>query len=132
LIATSANGREFLIRNGVTALGSVEVRVIESPGGKIDPAAILKLLHREFGVKLVLHEGGPTLFGDFVAGGCVNQIFLTVAPQFAGRDGKRQRPGVISGTAFLPETAPWLRLVSVKQSADHLYLRYDNLLSHPR
>ena len=132
LIATSPNGRELLIRNDVAALGSVEVRVIESPAGKIDPAAILKLLHREFGVKLVLHEGGPALFGDFAGHGCMDEIFLTVAPQFAGRDDKRQRPGVISGTAFLPETAPWLRLVSVKQGADHLYLRYDNLRSHAR
>ena len=132
LVVTSPNGRELLIRNGVTALGPVEVRVIESPDGKIDPPAILKLLHREFGVKLVLHEGGPALFGDFVAGGCVDEIFLTVAPQFAGRDGERPRPGVIAGTAFPPETAPWLRLVSVKHSADHLYLRYDNLRSHPR
>lgn len=47
-----------------------------------------------------------------------------MAPQFAGRDGKPPRPGVISGTAFLPETAPWLKLLSVKQSAEHLYLRY--------
>ena len=132
LVATSPNGRELLIRNGVAALGSVEVRVVEPPGGKIDPAAIVQLLHREFGVKLVLHEGGPALFGDFVAGGCVDEIFLTVSPQFAGRDGKRPRPGVIAGTAFPPETAPWLRLVSVKHSADHLYLRYDNLRSHPR
>lgn len=132
LIATSPNGRELLIRNGVAAFGSVEVRPIESPGGRIDPEAILKLLHREFGVKLVLHEGGPALFGDFVAHGCMDEIFLTVAPQFAGRDGNRQRLGVISGTAFLPETAPWLRMVSVKQSADHLYLRYDSLRSHAR
>jgi len=132
VIATSPSGSELLIKNGATTLGSVEVRAIESLGGKIDPAAILKLLHREFGVKLVLHEGGPTLFGDFVGHGCMDEIFLTVAPQFAGRDGKRQRLGVISGTAFLPETAPWLRLVSVKQSADHLYVRYDNLRSYPR
>jgi hypothetical protein len=24
----------------------------------------------------------------------------------------------------MPETAPWLKLVSVKQSGEHLYLRY--------
>ena len=35
-----------------------------------------------------------------------------------------QRPGVISGTAFFPETAPWLKIINVKQSGDHLYLRY--------
>jgi riboflavin biosynthesis pyrimidine reductase len=75
-------------------------------------------------VKHLLHEGGPTLFGDFVAHGCIDELFLTVAPQFAGRDASGQRPGVISGTQFAPETAPWLNIVSVKQSADHLHLRY--------
>jgi riboflavin biosynthesis pyrimidine reductase len=124
LIVTSASGREFLQRNGVAALASTMVREMETNEGKIAPASILKLLRDEFSVKLLLHEGGPVLFGDFVAHGCVDELFLTVAPQFAGRDIKRQRPGVISGAAFLPETAPWLKMVSVKQSADHLYLRY--------
>jgi riboflavin biosynthesis pyrimidine reductase len=124
LILTSASGRELLYRNGVAALDSTEVRTMQTCEGQIAPASILKLLRDELSVKLLLHEGGPVLFGDFVAHGCVDELFLTVAPQFAGRDIKRQRPGVISGAAFLPETAPWLKIVSVKQSADHLYLRY--------
>ena len=102
---------------------------METCEGKIPPAAILKLLFDEFSVKLLLHEGGPVLFGDFVAHGCVDELFLTVAPRFAGRDIERQRPGVVAGAAFLPETAPWLKLLSIKQSADHLYLRYK--LEHP-
>jgi len=77
-------------------------------------------------VKILLHEGGPALFGDFVVHGCVDELFLTVAPQFAGRDARRQRPGLVAGAEFLPQTAPWLKLLSVKQSASHLYLRYDN------
>ena len=125
LIVTSPNGRELLGRNGVTALASTEVRAIEAPGGKIAPASILKLLRDEFSVRLLLHEGGPALFGDFVAHGCLDELFLTVAPQFAGRNVNQHRPGVISGVAFLPETAPWLTIVSVKQSADHIYLRYE-------
>ena len=127
LIITSPNGRELLARNGVAALASAEVRAIEAPGGKIDPASILKLLRDEFSVKLLLHEGGPALFGDFVARGRMDELFLTVAPQFAGRDVKRQRPGVISGVEFMPATAPWLKLVSLKNSEDHLYLRYKSL-----
>jgi len=127
LIITSPNGRELLARNGVAALASAEVRAIEAPGGKIDPASILKLLRDEFSVKLLLHEGGPALFGDFVAQGCMDELFLTVAPQFAGRGGRRQRPGAISGVEFMPATAPWLKLASVKNSEDHLYLRYKSL-----
>jgi riboflavin biosynthesis pyrimidine reductase len=132
LIVTSPNGRELLARNGVAALASTEVRAIEAPGGKIAPPSILKLLRDEFSVRLLLHEGGPALFGDFVAHGCMDELFLTVAPQFAGRNVNQQRPGVISGVAFLPATAPWLKIVSVKQSADHLHLRYDSLRNHAR
>ena len=125
LIVTSPKGAELLAKNGV-ALTSAEVRAIEGEEGKIAPASILKLLRDEFGVKILLHEGGPALFGDFLAHGCVDELFLTVAPQFAGRDAKRQRPGIVAGAEFLPQTAPWLKLLSVKQSASHLYLRYDN------
>jgi riboflavin biosynthesis pyrimidine reductase len=131
LIITAPHGKERLIINGVKSLPSVEARVLDGVGGRISPASILKLLKNEFGVKHVLHEGGPRLFGDFVAHGCVDELFLTLAPQFAGRDATRLRPGVISGAAFVPETSPWLKVVSVKQSANHLYLRY-TLLNRAR
>ncbi|MEX2301939.1 MAG: dihydrofolate reductase family protein [Bryobacterales bacterium] len=127
LVITSPKGAELLSINGVAALDPVEVRAIEAPAGKIPPAPILELLRDEFAVKLLLHEGGPALFGDFVAHGRLDELFLTVAPQFAGRDTGQQRPGVISGVEFMPETAPWLKLASVKQSGDHLYLRYGGL-----
>ena len=125
LIVTSPKGEELLAKNAV-ALTSAEVRAIDGEKGKIVPASILNLLRDEFGVKILLHEGGPALFGDFLAHGCVDELFLTVAPQCAGRDAKRRRPGIVSGAEFLPQTAPWLKLLSVKQSASHLYLRYDN------
>lgn len=131
LIVTSPKGAELLAKNGV-AFTSAEVRVIEGEEGKIAPASILKLLRDEFGVKTLLHEGGPALFGDFVIHGCVDELFLTVAPRFAGRDAKRQRPGIIASAEFLPQTAPWLKIVSVKQSASHLYLRYDNSQNRAR
>jgi len=34
------------------------------------------------------------------------------------------RPGLIAGVEFLPEAAPWLDIVSVKERGNHLYLRY--------
>jgi riboflavin biosynthesis pyrimidine reductase len=124
LIVTSPDGRERLESNGLEWLASVEARVLDNPDGRISPISILQLLRDEFAVKHLLHEGGPALFGDFLTHCCVDELFLTVAPQFAGRNLKRQRPGVISGTEFAPETAPWSKIVSVKQSGDHLYLRY--------
>ena len=127
LIVTSPHGNELLIRNGVAKLESVEARPVRVQDGKIAPGTILKLLRDEFAVELLLHEGGPTLFGDFVSHNCVDELFLTIAPQFAGRAEKGKRPGVIAGLEFDPETAPWLKIISVKQSEDHLYLRYSLL-----
>jgi riboflavin biosynthesis pyrimidine reductase len=122
LIVTTRAGADLLAAGGAASLVSTQVRPLEGPD--IAPSSILQLLRAEFGVSLLLHEGGPTLFGKFVADGCVDEFFLTVAPQVAGRGLPPPRPGFIAGVAFTPETAPRLDLVSVKQGANHLYLRY--------
>lgn len=122
LLITTEAGRESLCRNGTQLPACAQVRTLAGP--PVAPAAILDLLRAEFGVSLLLHEGGPVLFGDFLAHGLVDELFLTVAPQLAGRGTERPRPGVIAGVEFSPETAPWLEIVSVKQRANHLYLRY--------
>jgi riboflavin biosynthesis pyrimidine reductase len=123
LIVTTKAGAEILAAGGAGSPGSTEVRPLEGP--KITPASIVELLRDEFDVSLLLHEGGPALFGTFVADGCVDELFLTVAPQMAGRNMPPLRPGFIAGVGFTPESAPWLDLVSVKQRGNHLYLRYD-------
>jgi len=122
LIVTTQAGSDLLAASGVGSLISTEVRTFEGP--IVAPASILELLRAEFGVSLLLHKGGPTLFGRFVANGCVDELFLTIAPQVAGRNVHPLRPGLIAGVEFLPETAPWLDIVSVKQRGNHLYLRY--------
>jgi riboflavin biosynthesis pyrimidine reductase len=123
LIVTTHAGRDLLMASGSGSLVSTEVRSLE--GLIIAPVSILELLRVEFGISLLLHEGGPTLFGRFVADGCVDELFLTVAPQVAGRNMQSPRPGFIAGVEFLPETARWLDIVSVKQHGNHLYLRYN-------
>ena len=122
LIVTTQGGSDLLAAGGVGSLISTEVRSLEGP--IVAPASILELLRAEFGVSLLLLEGGPTLFGRFVADCCVDELFLTIAPQLAGRNMSPLRPGLIAGVEFLPEAAPWLDIVSVKERGNHLYLRY--------
>ncbi len=124
LIVTTESGELRLASIGVNALDSTEVAVLGETGGLIEPSAILAHLHDEFGVRIVLHEGGATLYGQFMAHGLVDEVFVTLAPQIAGRAAKRPRPGMVAGVEFLPETAPWFDLVSAKQRGGHLYLRY--------
>ncbi len=124
LIVTTEQGKQRLLQNGVDSLPAVEVKALSSAETRISPSAILTLLRQEFGVELLLHEAGPTLFGEFLEGGFVDELFLTVAPQVAGRAADHPRPGLVANVQFLPATAPWWKLLSAKKSGDHLFLRY--------
>ncbi len=124
VVITTSAGRDELTRRGAATLGSVEIHALSSRSGSIAPRAILKLLQSQFGVSMLLHEGGPTLFGQFLAAEAVDELFLTLSPQIAGRKGDRTRPAVVEGVEFLPDSAPWFQMVSVKEKAAYLYLRY--------
>jgi riboflavin biosynthesis pyrimidine reductase len=124
LILTTEQGKQSLSQSGSEALTSVEVRVLPTTENRISPSAILTLLRREAGVELLLHEAGPTLFGEFLAGGLMDELFLTVAPQIAGRVAAHPRPGLVANVEFSPATAPWWKLLSAKSAADYLFLRY--------
>jgi riboflavin biosynthesis pyrimidine reductase len=124
LIITSEQGKRRLSQSGSGALASVEVKALSTAEERISPSAILTLLRQEAGVELLLHEAGPTLFGEFLAGGFMDELFLTVAPQIAGRDAAHPRPGLVANVQFSPATAPWWKLLSAKKAADYLFLRY--------
>ena len=124
VIITTEEGLRCLDQAGANTLPSTEVRPQPGPHGRIAPEAILMFLKKEFGVGLVLMEGGPSLFGEFVACRLVDELFLTIAPQIAGRIRQNPRPALVEGAEFTPATAPWLKLVSAKKAGDHLYLRY--------
>lgn len=124
LILTTEPGSAKLKSAAVEALPSTRIRTHPASDGHITPSAILKILKEEFGVSIVLHEGGPTFFGEFLACGLADELFLTMAPQIAGRNGRYHRPGLVSNIEFTPATAPWLKLLTVKNAEDHLYLRY--------
>jgi riboflavin biosynthesis pyrimidine reductase len=62
--------------------------------------------------------------GDFFAEQVLDELFLTMAPQIAGRNGQVERPGLVMGKRFAPEQPLWGTLVSVKRAESHLFLRY--------
>jgi riboflavin biosynthesis pyrimidine reductase len=124
LILTTEQGKQRLSQSGSEALVSVEVKALPTAEKGISPSAILTLLRQEAGVELLLNEAGPTLFGEFLAGGFMDELFLTVAPQIAGRVAAHPRPGLVANIEFSPATAPWWKLLSTKSAADYLFLRY--------
>jgi len=121
---TTAAGKDALTKAGAANLSSVQIHALDSSSGEIDLLGMLRLLQAQYGIRSILHEGGPSLFGEFMAAQAVDELFLTLSPQIAGRMPDAMRPALVQGTEFMPECAPWFQLLSVKQSADHLYLRY--------
>ncbi len=130
VVITTSAGRDALTRAGATKLLSVEIHALDTSGGTIAPLAMLQLLSTQLGVARLLLEGGPTLFGQFLAAEVVDELFLTLSPQIAGRSADAIRPALVQGAAFMPDSAPWLQLLSVKQRAEHLYLRYQRKRGH--
>jgi len=124
LILTTEQGRQRLSRSGSGVLASVEVKSLSAGEQGISPSVILTLLRQQEGVELLLHEAGPTLFGEFLAAGFMDELFLTLAPQIAGRVAAHPRPGLVAKVEYSPATAPWCKLLSTKKAADHLFLRY--------
>ena len=120
IVATTQAGAR---RATSTPLGAnVSVKAV----GSGDRVAAPKLLDiaGSIGARLVLCEGGPHLIGDLMGAGLLDELFLTMAPQVAGRDVRAPRLGFVAGRAFSIADAPWADLVSVRRAADHLFLRY--------
>ncbi len=129
-VITTSAGSDVLARAGATKLPSLQVHVLDAKAGAMAPMAMLQLLYTQLGVRMLLHEGGPTLFGQFMSAQVVDELFLTLSPQIAGRK-DAIRPGLVQGMEFMPDCAPGFQLLSVKQRAEHLYLRYQRTVGHP-
>lgn len=97
--------------------------VIVSLAGQppIDPLVMLEALHAG-GHELILCEGGPSLFGAFVAAGRVDELFLTLSPRLAGRPAGQQRLSLLEQATLAAGTTG--RLLSLRRSGSHLFLRY--------
>ena len=130
LILTTARGQAHLLRQSGPPLSpTTEVRVL--PGQvALGPHDIASTLYGEYGVNLLLHEGGPTFFSAFLTARLVDELFLTIAPQIAGSGLLRERPPFAVAANFDVEDALQGNLLSVKRPSigSHLYLRYG--LSH--
>jgi riboflavin biosynthesis pyrimidine reductase len=74
--------------------------------------------------EIILIEGGPHLMGGFFAECCLDELFLTLSPQVAGRESSTGRMGIVTEKIFTPEHPLWGKLVSVKRGGSHLFLRY--------
>ena len=120
VIVSTPAGATRLRAAGLPA--SVDV-VSAGSNDHVDPVAIVEVL-RDRGLGVVVCEGGPNLLGGLIGAGLVDELFLTLAPQVAGRSPDAPRLALVEGFAFAIDDAPWARLLSVMRVESHLFLRY--------
>ncbi len=121
LIVTTGGGSARL--RGRTLPPGVDVAAV-ADAGPIAASTILSAVRLACRAEVILVEGGPRLMADFFGEGLLDELFLTLAPQVAGRDGSFERPGIVAGREFAPEHPLWGALVGVKRGGSHLFLRY--------
>jgi riboflavin-specific deaminase-like protein len=93
-------------------------RVPGTEGRTIDFLAGLERLRERYGVRTLLHEGGPTLLGAILEAGVLDELFLARAPLIVGGP----EPSLVEWPP-LPEAAR-LRLLSLLEDENYLFVRY--------
>jgi riboflavin biosynthesis pyrimidine reductase len=121
LIVTTADGARRLCDRELSS--SVQV-VAAANTAPLSARVVLDVVGRVQGSDVVLLEAGPRLMGDFFAERLLDELFLTLAPQVAGRDEVLARPGLVAGKRFAPDDPLWGALVGLKRGGDHIFLRY--------
>jgi riboflavin biosynthesis pyrimidine reductase len=134
LIATTPEGLRLLGDLG-TPKGSVPT-ITTGRGDSVDWRELLRRLRTEHGVRYLLCEGGPTVYGEMMRAGCIDEKFLTIAPQEIGAGFPTQqdsdtrsldhgsRPTSFTGPGFTPETARWYQWISSRRVGSHEFNRY--------
>ena len=113
-----------LTKAGAANLSSVQIHALDSSSGEIDLLEMLRLLQAQYGIRSILHEGGPSLFGELWAAQAVDELFLTLSPPDAGRMPDAMRPALVKERSLCPSVLDGLAAQRQAKRGHHLYLRY--------
>jgi riboflavin biosynthesis pyrimidine reductase len=99
-------------------------------GTRVDLLAFTHLLRQDHGIRTLLCEGGPTLYGEFLKNQLIDEDFRTMSLQVLGESTKPEidRPTAYGHVSYMPGTAPWFRLISLHYALPHhafFRLRYE-------
>lgn len=118
IVATTTRGAERA--NRITAVGPFTVLPLGDDA--VDLLELVRVLRRDHGVRNLLLEGGPRVYGGFMAAGLVDDEFLTLSPVVIGGGVTTPRPGLIESQAFSPERYPESVPLALRRAGDHLFL----------
>lgn len=93
----------------------------------VDLIAAMRILRQEYGIGVLLCEGGATLNDDLIQRGLADELFLTLTNKLKGGS---HLPTVIDGQGFAPGSYLPLTLLSLYHDGGEIYLRY-RLASSP-
>lgn len=135
VILTTRAGEARLRKTGVPA----HVRIVVAGEEMlVDLPLAMRLLRQQLGIRYLLCEGGPTLYGQMSRAGLMDEKFVTVSPLEVGlRIPPEQeptaseaanppvyRPTVFDAPGFIKENAPWWRWMSCRKAGEHQFSRY--------
>jgi 5-amino-6-(5-phosphoribosylamino)uracil reductase len=90
---------------------------------EVDLRQLVRVLVDDYGVKRLLCEGGPRLYGSVLRARLPLDEFVTLSPLMLGEDESVRRPSLVEGAAWQPGATPRSRLLSVRRAGDYLFLR---------
>jgi riboflavin-specific deaminase-like protein len=102
-----------------TSRCTAQVEVVRLDPGELTMTTAFRRLTSEFGVRTLLCEGGPTVFGALLHEDLVDELFLTVSPRLAGGGSE----AAITHGPPLPELLH-LTLLWALEREGSLFLRY--------
>jgi riboflavin biosynthesis pyrimidine reductase len=115
-ILTSAEGETNIRARLKTAERGETVKIVSVGDGEhVDLEAAVQLLRREHGIRTLLCEGGPTIYGELLKKKLIDEDFRTISLQVLGEstDPETERPTAYGDVSYAPETAPWFSLISL-------------------
>jgi riboflavin biosynthesis pyrimidine reductase len=122
MILTTTRGAKRLLKQKVP--DTVNIQAVPHTAGEISAAAILENASRFSSGKRVLVEGGPRLLGAFYQERLMDEQFLSLAPQLAGRETGDPRMSLVMGKLFAPRDPRWGTLIDARMGSELLFLRY--------
>lgn len=115
--------------DGVRALAAqnhpnVDLVGVDLGRGGVDLSQAIAALKERHGLRYLLCEGGPALYGSMLAAGLIDEKFLTVSPIEVGvLSATGLRPTILPTVGFSKQEAVHWRWLSCRKVADHQFHR---------
>jgi riboflavin biosynthesis pyrimidine reductase len=98
-------------------------RAVGLPEKELSVSNVVQVVRAE-GHQAILTEGGPTVLGEFLKEGVLDELFLTLSPRIAGHHPGDERLSLVENFAYPASGLQPVTLLSAKEEGSHLFLRY--------